>query len=434
MSENVVINDGDLYAGIYLNGNWENQISNNAVVGDCDANYLVQASSGQTLEDNRADAGTNDGFRLIDSPDNIMICNLTEAADRGVAVVRSDRQEIRTTEFAGTADTDFYSNSLIGPQPLHGNHGWKSALAHGLHENFIFQNQFEVSDLSDCELVPCDGQGNPNYMPQDLFSFLSGEDETCTNPKGPTRPWTPDFYCWYIEYLAAQDNPNRRWISTYHLYRKFSEETPEEEWPGSSTGAERKSNNEQIRQYVNSRNTTLEELITSQTQQLKHSQSNKDIYQVWRGVYLLVLKERMSELSLEDIEYLLDIVQLCPAEYGDPIHWAKGLLSPHRKDYVIADENCAEMATPRERRDEMESGKYVNIFPNPVSEWLTIENHSVEKSFNFEITNLAGELFKEFTMIGKTIQLDISNYPNGLYLLKYHDDKVNEIEKFVIVH
>ena len=60
----------------------------------------------------------------------------------------------------------------------------------------------------------------------------------------------------------------------------------------------------------------------------------------------------------------------------------------------------------------------INLYPNPVNNSFTIENISDNRQFNYEIFNIYGKIFNS-GIIQKTIeQIDISNYPPGIYYLK----------------
>jgi len=74
---------------------------------------------------------------------------------------------------------------------------------------------------------------------------------------------------------------------------------------------------------------------------------------------------------------------------------------------------------------------HLKIFPNPVLDNLTIELAGTEQTGNLTILTLDGK-----EVIGKQIsnsitQLDISNLANGIYFLRYMNDKNIEIKKLI---
>ena len=54
----------------------------------------------------------------------------------------------------------------------------------------------------------------------------------------------------------------------------------------------------------------------------------------------------------------------------------------------------------------------INVYPNPVNNILNIDNPSIED--NFIITDINGQTILK----GNGNQIDMTNFPNGLYLLK----------------
>ena len=64
----------------------------------------------------------------------------------------------------------------------------------------------------------------------------------------------------------------------------------------------------------------------------------------------------------------------------------------------------------------------LEVFPNPVNATLTIKNGS-EESLNLNISHISGsEIFKDKITTG-TESLNFSNYPAGIYFLKFDSSK-----------
>lgn len=66
---------------------------------------------------------------------------------------------------------------------------------------------------------------------------------------------------------------------------------------------------------------------------------------------------------------------------------------------------------------------HMAVYPNPANDRVTIQNNNFMQ-VDFEIYDLLGNTIKttEHLNQGETAQVDIANYPAGLYLLKYTDE------------
>jgi hypothetical protein len=68
----------------------------------------------------------------------------------------------------------------------------------------------------------------------------------------------------------------------------------------------------------------------------------------------------------------------------------------------------------------------VNISPNPVIEKLRISTNQM--NYEVEIYDLSGRIFAKNV---SNEQIDVSNLPIGIYFLRFRNEKVNVIKKFV---
>jgi hypothetical protein len=60
----------------------------------------------------------------------------------------------------------------------------------------------------------------------------------------------------------------------------------------------------------------------------------------------------------------------------------------------------------------------VSIFPNPTKGKFTIELENTSKNSLIVISDLVGKVIFSKTIIDNTLQIDISNQPKGIYLVK----------------
>lgn len=76
---------------------------------------------------------------------------------------------------------------------------------------------------------------------------------------------------------------------------------------------------------------------------------------------------------------------------------------------------------------EETSSSYVTVYPNPTTGWLSIDGNG---TFNVRMTDLSGRLLMQNTGINN---LDISGYPNGIYMLELMDVMLNQTQVFKII-
>jgi hypothetical protein len=74
------------------------------------------------------------------------------------------------------------------------------------------------------------------------------------------------------------------------------------------------------------------------------------------------------------------------------------------------------------------SSDLIKIYPNPASNNLTIES---PLSALIEITNIQGQLIKTFTTAGTTTSIDVSAFPDGVFVLEVRTGQAVEVKKFI---
>jgi hypothetical protein len=72
------------------------------------------------------------------------------------------------------------------------------------------------------------------------------------------------------------------------------------------------------------------------------------------------------------------------------------------------------------------------LFPNPASDLLNVTiNNNTDKTY-YSICNLIGSKVAEGVFAGGSSPIDVSNYPDGMYVLKLSDGKTDSIQKFLV--
>ena len=119
-------------------------------------------------------------------------------------------------------------------------------------------------------------------------------------------------------------------------------------------------------------------------------------------------------------------------EYGDTVLYRFTFISDgiqSNKDGLMYDN--FEFHDSVEDLDEYQNDNFISIFPNPAKNELFIEIEKVSFSKAIQITNHQGQIIYDnpgFT--GNSI--NIENYENGAYFLRYSDDHGFSIKRFVV--
>jgi photosystem II stability/assembly factor-like uncharacterized protein len=81
--------------------------------------------------------------------------------------------------------------------------------------------------------------------------------------------------------------------------------------------------------------------------------------------------------------------------------------------------------------EEKNKKEFLKIYPNPVSEQLTIETTKLTKESTLTIVNVSGQELIRQNMKDSKTQLDISNLTKGIYFVKLITDKKVEVRKII---
>lgn len=76
----------------------------------------------------------------------------------------------------------------------------------------------------------------------------------------------------------------------------------------------------------------------------------------------------------------------------------------------------------------------VKVFPNPVANHLTIDGQELPEDFRLDFTDAIGRpLQQQLLPSGSTIQMNLSSYPSGMYLLRLSSKKNQTTQTFKIL-
>ena len=465
--------DGTGGSGIYFNTNADGNASHNRVSGDFYRMVQMQATQDHMIYANEISGGGDNGIFNTNSGFNYYECNdLTGPDDYGIYNGgNSILQEFITNEFSGSAGEDFYSTSEFGPQVLTGNESWCEAHATGFTPGF---SGFWVSDdTPDCTETPA------NFTPQLFLPDQSGDSPlSCGSSPGPGGVPSPEFICWWIEYLSnlPPDRRNFYWVNSYHLIKRFKNNIPESEWPEciwilpidcgleelaeaeveymnalSETSNEIKSIRYQYNATISSedrfdneayvhalsqariaKEQTLKDLRAQQIARLSLLPCDDQMSELYRTVFILRLKNQDEKLNESDLSYLRQVAGMCASEYGDVVHWAMGLLSSYTSELPVAVDECSDRALEGRSRTIIKD-KIISssVFPNPVSTELTVALNGVSEG-QLTLSAITGQTILITNLIEGDNIINVETLNAGIYLLKIIADDYDTIEKITV--
>jgi hypothetical protein len=73
----------------------------------------------------------------------------------------------------------------------------------------------------------------------------------------------------------------------------------------------------------------------------------------------------------------------------------------------------------------------LNIYPNPASNLLHIQLTGSSEKVNIKVYNSLGKVIDDFAVERRDIQIDLSHYSKGIYVVWADDGITNSMEKFV---
>ena len=83
--------------------------------------------------------------------------------------------------------------------------------------------------------------------------------------------------------------------------------------------------------------------------------------------------------------------------------------------------------------EQLESVNELNIYPNPANDFIDIETTGISDFQNsyFSIFDITGNLVTKEKMIQNKTRIDLSEFPNGLYLIQVRNNGKMFSKKFI---
>jgi hypothetical protein len=81
--------------------------------------------------------------------------------------------------------------------------------------------------------------------------------------------------------------------------------------------------------------------------------------------------------------------------------------------------------------DKSKSDINIDVYPNPASEYLILNNYAPEKVLTVELYNMSGKAVRTLTSSGTQTILNISDLSQGIYFLKLKWNKSSSFKKII---
>ena len=452
-------------AGIWLSGctvdNPNVQIVHNGVQADDGfrtSAIRLEGSSLQNIHYNLTEGEVTNGVLNLNSANNDYQCNELHASNTGMFISsNSMTHNIEGNEMH--ASLDFDAESPVGTQFHAGNKFF------GLDENSFGDSEVNVSSFAavgskfivDRVALDEDGDGNTEYWPDlidpsDLFDEgdSNGSTYDCDGKAGPglTIPTSAEFCRIFSQIKNNNQSANARRINIYHWILFYLEKLPMSAWP------------ECLKKYINSEDCNGLVILSKAQQDLQKLFSNTPLDRNGgdrrRGISdgldqieidldrfdcvdnLLDNNKNVLKIVIHYLRYqtltpimkidLKETAALCPAEYGDAVHWARSLLRiGNGQRYDENDDLCGRNIV--EGRSVKKSNEFdILIYPNPAQNKVLIKSERLIQSI--QLRDQTSRVLSIYDNIhDDSAELDLSIYHSGIYLLIITDDTGASVTK-----
>lgn len=420
-------------------------IANNSAAQDIRGNTTASYSTGHTGKNNiliRSQIGDQKhNGNIFYGSDNENSCDFELSAESWV------RAEGITPNFQFTIDLDLNNGPLI-PE------GWTP------QSIFMHETLDPNSKSYECIDLPGANFQGPIFNDVELCNFISNLSEL--QETNPNKYWinmyhTYKSYLWFSDFSSWPSCLQEQWENEsfcgiksivqaetdLFLVRKSAYEGNEEESIANEliTLIDEEGDSESINELLNTlselkdqRIANVDEEILAQEDLINSIDCDGELVNNWKSTYLMLLQyiKGEEELNEENIEELQTTASLCAKEYGESVHWARGMIA--KTDQIIYDniDECNDdYEKPTQVNNENLASGVIEIFPNPTSDFLNL-SVDYQGEVTYQITDVTGKIVKDFKSSNNTI-IDVSDFKSGLYIIYINDANNNEsTSKFVV--
>lgn len=180
----------------------------------------------------------------------------------------------------------------------------------------------------------------------------------------------------------------------------------------------------------------------SQAQQLNATIAATAVYETnektVNDLWLLSQLQQSGNFTESQMDTLRDIAAQCPAEGGQAVYRARGLMPACEQGIYSADTtDCGgnSLRNPNEGRTHGASNHDgIVVYPNPAQDILWV-NLPAEQYANVSLITLTGSTVRAYSCAGGENRLSLSELPNGIYLCHIQTrEGVLHTEKIVVQH
>jgi len=440
------INNNEIKSTVYSilsNSSFNSIIQNNLLEGARNSVFLVGGSNGLIVSDNVVDSDQS-GLRTDNANFNTFECNEVYSNNSIWINFGSEFQDLIGNDLYGNHE-DILIESILGIQDHNGNvFNGESLTAMGLSDFEIVGSVFNVEE-GNADLIPDDVSHN------DLINIEStGELKSCSGTPGPNAAnlLTSDFICQYLKYLISiQDKAPKETRNTivrllrYYLLNSnaIASECLDKYLVTEVDDNVRFQLNKEIElrnaiknpSSTNARTSNFSQIVTSQMSSMdSKNQSNDEAFETWADVYDLLLK-RLSNQSFKDTDLALlkSHARKCAFEYGDPVHWARSLLSNYSDEDFYKFDDCKDTSEKRSNSEIDKNEIELLVFPNPASDFIKLKFQN-PISGSITLRDIKGStIIKEVIKSEPEYLLQINGIIDGLYLIEVLTNDGQEFSK-----
>lgn len=433
----------------------------------------------------------NRGITLRNAGNNLLECNNIKASWQAIDIdANADFQELLTNTL-DASNLAIEINSILGPQRFHSNEFINeseiAALGIAADPQNIERSLFTVDPNVNNIHEP--GDWDPSEL-VDIAFDQNNDSENCTTPIGPlvtpinfdptVISLDPDDVCATVSWLESIKSSNYRkyFINLQHLYRYYLLKQPVSNWP-SCLSAKWTANIDcgvkdfttvevAIFNELNNKNQSLNELKTKETERryeedygdgassqllgeisninsvVKNSLAStlstsrttinaasctEEIAIIWKEIFTVVIDYiEYDSITTAQSNSLHLIATRCPQTYGDPVEWARMILSQEEQTSYDETVNCngPQLRPIAEESVEKASNSLVTIAPNPTDDVLRINIENEVSNLRYTIYNSSGQqLLQNDNREVNQLTVNTSILTEGIYYIYIEmDDKV----------
>jgi len=143
-----------------------------------------------------------------------------------------------------------------------------------------------------------------------------------------------------------------------------------------------------------------------------------------------------DSLTPMQFNYIREVSELCPYNFGDGVYIARGLRSIYENVSYSSDKDCTTGTLEPRNINGKVMTKSLNVFPNPtIDEFKILIDLEKGEKGEISIVDIQGKVLRVFTVNteNNSFKINAEEYKSGIYLIKYNSNYgIHSVEKLVI--